>query len=126
MQHLGKLLKNHVETNGLKKRAIANAAGISYNYLSTIFNKSNLDCELWEKLCKASGLNPCCAFDTSDGCKTYSDIYAQTVLGPATVTICTEQKALLDLLAEKERTIQILMASANIAVPGQKRDSNDE
>ena len=116
MQHLGKLLKTHVEANGLKKRDIADAAGISYNYLSTIFNKSNFDCELWEKLCKASGLNPCCAFGASDGCKTYSDIYAQTVLGPATVTICTEQKALLDLLAEKERLIQVLLAQSGLKI----------
>lgn len=48
--------------------------------------------------------------------KNYSDISAQTVLGPATVTIGAEQKTLLDLLAEKERLIQILLAASGIKI----------
>ncbi|WP_304761377.1 hypothetical protein [Duncaniella muris] len=117
MRHLGQLLKNHIETNNLKKRTISDAVGITSNYLSTLFNKESMDCELWEKLCLATGLNPAVAFDTHyTGNKNYSDIHAQTVLGPATVMIGAEQKPLLDLLAEKERLIQVLLASSGLKI----------
>jgi hypothetical protein len=117
MKHLGQLLKEHIETNNIKKRDVANAAGITYNYLSTVFNKASLDCGLWEKLCAASGLNPAIAFDLPIcGNKSYSDIQAHTVVGPATVMIGAEQKTLLDLLAEKERLIQVLMAASGLKI----------
>lgn len=117
MKHLGQLLKEHIETNNIKKRDVANAAGITYNYLSTVFNKASLDCGLWEKLCAASGLNPAVAFDLPIfGNKSYSDIQAHTVVGPATVMIGAEQKPLLDLLAEKERLIQVLMAASGLNI----------
>lgn len=117
MRHLGQLLKEHIETNNIKKRDVADAAGITYNYLSTVFNKPSLDCGLWEKLCAASGLNPAIAFDLPIyGNKSYSDIQAHTVVGPATVMIGAEQKTLLDLLAEKERLIQVLMAAAGLKI----------
>ena len=117
MKHLGQLLKNHIEANNLKKRDISDAVGITSNYLSTLFNKETMDCELWEKLCRATGINPALAFDVPEtGNKSYSDIYAQTVLGPATVTIGTEQKTLLDLLAEKERLIQVLLAASGLKI----------
>lgn len=117
MKHLGQLLKNHIEANNLKKRDVANAAGITYNYLSTVFNKESLDCKLWEKLCAASGMNPAIAFDIPvAGNKSYSEIQAHTVVGPATVMIGAEQKTLLDLLAEKERLIQVLMAATGLNI----------
>ena len=117
MKHLGQLLKKHIETNNIKKRDVSAAAGITSNYLSTLFNKETMDCELWEKLCLASGINPAVAFDVPlSSSKSYSDIYTQTVLGPATVTIGAEQKTLLDLLAEKERLIQVLMAASGLKI----------
>lgn len=117
MKHLGQLLKKHIETNNLKKRDVSAAAGITSNYLSTLFNKETMDCELWEKLCLATGINPAVAFDVPlSSNKSYSDIYAQTVLGPATVTIGAEQKTLLDLLAEKERLIQVLLAASGLNI----------
>ncbi len=117
MKHLGQLLKKHIETNNIKKRDVSAAAGITSNYLSTLFNKESMDCELWEKLCLASGINPAVAFEVPlSSSKSYSDIYAQTVLGPATVTIGAEQKTLLDLLAEKERLIQVLMAASGLKI----------
>lgn len=134
MKHLGQLLKNHIETNHLKKRDVAEAAGITYNYLSTVFNKESIDCALWEKLCAASGLNPASVFDIpAISNKNYSDIQAHTVVGPATVMIAPEQKTFLDLLSEKERiisekerTIQILMGNVGPSVSGQNRDSHDK
>lgn len=117
MKHLGQLLKKHIETNNLKKRDVSAAAGITSNYLSTLFNKETMDCELWEKLCLATGINPAVAFEVPlSSNKSYSDIYAQTVLGPATVTIGAEQKTLLDLLAEKERLIQVLLAASGLKI----------
>ncbi len=117
MKHLGQLLKKHIETNNLKKRDVAVAAGISYNYLSTLFNKETMDCSLWEKLCAGAGLNPAIAFDIPvGGNKSYSDIQAHTVVGPATVMIGAEQKTLLDLLAEKERLIQVLIAASGLNI----------
>ena len=117
MKHLGQLLKKHIETNNLKKRDVSAAAGITSNYLSTLFNKETMDCELWEKLCLATGINPAVAFEVPlSSIKSYSDIYAQTVLGPATVTIGAEQKTLLDLLAEKERLIQVLLAASGLKI----------
>lgn len=117
MKNLGELLKNHIETNRLKKRDIAEAVGITPNYLSTLFNGKDMDCSLWEKLCIATGLNPACAFEVPVGInKNYSDIHAQTVVGAATVTIGAEQKPLLDLLAEKERLIQVLLAASGLKI----------
>lgn len=124
MKHLGQLLKNHIEANNLKKRDVANATGITYNYLSTLFNKETMDCLLWEKLCTASGLNPAIAFDPVGNNKNYSDIQAHTVVGPATVMIGSSQNALLDLLAEKERLIQVLMAASGLNI-GTKTEQNN-
>lgn len=117
MKHLGQLLKNHIETNRLKKRDIADNAGITPNYLSTLFKDNDMDCSLWEKLCLAAGLDPATAFDMPiGGNKSYSDIQAHTVVGPATVMIGAEQKTLLDLLAEKERLIQVLLAASGLKI----------
>lgn len=117
MKHLGQLLKKHIENNHLKKRDVATAAGITYNYLSTVFNKETMDCALWEKLCVGAGLNPAEAFDIpAGGNKSYSDIQAHTVVGSATVTIGAEQKVLLELLAEKERLIQVLIAASGLNI----------
>ena len=117
MEHLGQTLKNHIEINHLKKSEIAKSVGISYNYLSTLFNKSTMDCALWEKLCMATGLNPSIAFSTPIlGHKNYSDIQAKSFAGPATVTIGSDQKILLDLLAEKERLIKVLLAASGLKI----------
>lgn len=117
MKHLGQLLKNHIETNRLKKRDIADNAGITPNYLSTLFKDNDMNCSLWEKLCLAAGLDPATAFDMPiGGNKSYSDIQAHTVVGPATVMIGAEQKTLLDLLAEKERLIQVLLAASGLKI----------
>lgn len=117
MKHLGQLLKNHIETNRLKKRDIADNAGITPNYLSTLFKDNDMDCSLWEKLCLAAGLDPATAFDMPiGGNKSYSDIQAHTVVGPATVMIGAEQKTLLNLLAEKERLIQVLLAASGLKI----------
>lgn len=117
MKHVGQLLKKHIEDNHLKKGQVAAQAGISYNYLSTIFKQKSIDASLLERLFVAAGLNPAVVFDVPTGeSKNYSDIQAHTVVGPATVMIGSEQKALLDLLAEKERLIQVLIAASGLKI----------
>lgn len=133
MKHAGKILKKHIEDNHLKKGQIAAQAGISYNYLSTIFKQESIDAELLERLFVAAGLHPAIVFDVPEQVsKNFSDIIAQTILGNASVNI-SQNENLRELLAEKERiiaekerTIQILMSNAGLSVPGQNRDNNDK
>lgn len=116
MKHLGNLIKNHIETNRLVKKTVAEAAGVSPTYLSTLFNQDSMDCKLYEKICHAIGLSPAAGFDDGGNYgKMLSDISANTVIGPATVTI-GENKALKELLAEKERMIQVLLSASGIKI----------
>lgn len=133
MKHAGQILKDHIEKNGLVKGDIAKAVGISYNYLSTLFKKASFDTELLEKLYVAAGLHPAVVFDVPEKIqKNYSDIEAQAFLGTAMVNIGQNEnmRELLDakdrIIEEKERIIQLLMANANSAVPGQKRDNDNK
>lgn len=116
MKHLGSLIKNHIEVNKLVKKTVAEEVGVSPTYLSTLFNQESMDCQLFEKICHAIGLHPAVGFDEPvPASKVLSDIYAKTVIGPASVTI-GETKALQDLLAEKERMIQVLLAASGIKI----------
>lgn len=132
MKHVGQILKQHIEDNHLKKGEIARAAGISYNYLSTIFKQDTCDAKLLEKLYVAAGLHPAVVFDVPDKIqKNYSDIEAQAFLGTAMVNISQNEnmRELLDakerIIEEKERIIQLLLANAVSAAPGQNRDSDN-
>lgn len=133
MKHIGQILKNHIENNHLKKGHIAAQAGISYNYLSTIFKQSSCDADLLERLYVAAGLHPGIVFDVPEQVnKNLSDIYAQTMLGNASIQI-NQHENLRELLAEKERiiaekerTIQILMGNRGLEISGQKRDNCDK
>lgn len=113
MKHLGQTLKDYIEQHHIKKVDVANKVGITTNYLSTIFTKQSIDCALFEKLCDATGLNPMEVFEMAGTTisKQYSDITASTILGHATVSI-GEANALRELLDEKERLIQILLAQS--------------
>lgn len=133
MKHVGQLLKKHIEDNHLKKGQIATQAGISYNYLSTIFKQASCDADLLERLYVAAGLHPGIVFDVPEQVsKNFSDIIAQTILGNASVQINQNEnfRELLAekerIIAEKERTIQILMSNAGLSVPGQNRDNKDK
>lgn len=130
MKHIGQILKKHIETNHLKKGQIASQAGISYNYLSTIFKQASCDADLLERLYVAAGLHPGIVFDVPEQVnKNFSDIYAHTMLGNASIQI-NQYENLRELLAEKERiiaekerTIQILMGNREPELSGQKRDN---
>lgn len=131
MKHVGQLLKKHIESHGIKKNEVAKAAGISFNYLSTIFAKPSIDAQLLEKLYIAAGLNPAIVFDASvGGYKNMSEISSTAVLGTSTITIgeAASLKMLLEekdkQLEEKERTIRILMAQLGLPVLEQNGNNN--
>ncbi|MDE6011084.1 MAG: helix-turn-helix domain-containing protein [Muribaculaceae bacterium] len=133
MKHIGKILKEHIESNRLVKGDVAKQAGISYNYLSTIFKQESIDANLLERLCIACGLHPSVVFDVPQEIESmYQDIWAKTLLGHAKVEINSNEnlRALLNekerIIEEKERTIQILMSRAGIPGPGQNRDNYDK
>lgn len=116
MKHVGQTLKNYIETNNIKKRDVADTVGISYNYLSTIFTRDSIDCQLLEKLCKATGLTTGQFFDDGGGAaKAFSDIHQQTLVGSPTISV-NDAATLKALLDEKERTIQILMAAKGFEI----------
>lgn len=116
MKHAGELIKNHIETNKLVKKNVAESVGITPTYLSSLFKEKSMDCALLEKICHTIGLNPAVVFDApAAGVQILSDIKATTVIGPATVTF-GETKALQDLLAEKERMIQVLIATSGLNI----------
>lgn len=131
MRHIGQILKKHIEENHLKKGQIAEKAGISYNYLSTIFKQASCDADLLERLYVAAGLHPGIVFDVPEHVtKAFSDIYARTLLGNASIQI-NQNENLRELIAEKERiiaekerVIQILMGKITPSKPGQERDND--
>lgn len=133
MKHVGKILKDYIESHGLLKTQVAKQVGITYNYLSTIYKKESIDAELLERICVAIGLHPAVFFDfPEEAGSTYKDIWAKTIIGNAQVQI-NENESLRELIAEKdrmiaekERTIQILLSKSGVDVPGQKRDNYDK
>lgn len=133
MKHVGQILKDHIERNKLVKKQIAETVGITQNYLSTLFTKPTFDAELVEKLFVAVGLNPAVIFDVPEQLvKQFSDISAQTLLGNASVAIGSDDglRVILaekeKMIAEKERTIKILLEIIDTQKAGQNRDSSDK
>jgi hypothetical protein len=133
MKHVGQILKDHIERNKLVKKQIAETVGITQNYLSTLFTKPTFDAELVEKLFVAVGLNPAVIFDVPEQLvKQFSDISAQTLLGNASVAIGSDEglRVILaekeKMIAEKERTIKILLEIIDTQKAGQNRDSSDK
>lgn len=133
MKHIGKTLKEYIESHKLVKGEVAKQAGISYNYLSTIFKQPSLDAGLLEKLCVAIGLHPSEMFEVPEEItNSYQDVWARTLLGNAKVEINSNEnlRALLAekerIIEEKERLIQILLSQGGITVTGQNRDSHDK
>lgn len=130
MKPIGPIIKKYIEERKMVKGEVAKKVGITYNYLSTIFQKETLDAALLERLCVAIGLNPMTFFDYGNDGETvsYSDIKARTHVGNAEVKInhnsTDYERALADkeriieeknrLIEEKERTIQILMAASGL------------
>lgn len=130
MRPIGPIIKKYIEDRKMVKGEVAKKVGITYNYLSTIFQKETLDAAMLERLCVATGLHPMTFFEYGKEGETvsYSDINAKTNVGNAEVKInhnsTDYERALADkeriieeknrLIEEKERTIQILMAAYGV------------
>jgi len=112
MKNIGPELNRIMTERRIVRKDIAKEVGITPTYLSAIVRKNSIDCEL--KICKAIGISASYFFDDTHG-NHVSDISATTLFGNANVNITQgEVKMLKELLAEKERTIKILMAERNI------------
>lgn len=122
MRHIGTTLKTFIEQNRIPKTEVAMRAGISKTYLSTIFNKPNLDAAMLEKLCAAIGLSPMAFFDMIPAQPAGpTGISAGSILGTASVSMANE-KLYNDIIADKERTICILLETIDDL---RKRDKNE-
>lgn len=121
MKHIGNEIKRLIDEQHLTKIKVAQAVGISPNYLSTIFLKSSIDCALLEKICKVINAHPAQFFDDGTNSSYHvSGLNTQSQFGNATVQISQgEASAMHQLLAEKERTINILLRSKGFYPPEQ-------
>ena len=107
MKHLGNEIKRLIDEKRLVKKDIADALGYTPTGLSAILRKESIDCALLVKICEIIGVSPASFFcDGADYVK------------PAPTA--KEYETLLQLLNEKERTIQILLAKN-----GTKTGQND-
>ena len=107
MKHVGEILKTHIESNQLVKKEVAACVGITYNYLSTIFQKPTIDCELLEKFCNCLHISPLMFFDVEQTSEyNYkSNNQVRTKNGKAELHIDSHNNGNEALLAEKDRVI---------------------
>lgn len=116
MKHVGSLLQKYIEDNNLVKKEVAESVGITYNYLSTIFKKDSIDCELLEKFCRALHISPLMFFEL-DQTSEYNYKSNNTVFSPrgkAELHIDSHNGSNDALLAEKERVIKTQEETINI------------
>lgn len=112
MRHVGEEIYRIIEEKHLVKKDVANKIGMSYANLATIKNKSTIDCQLLENICKVIGVSPSYFFDDYQGNNKIGDVNTNVGVGSATVNISQgEAEMLRQMIAEKERTIQILLRS---------------
>ena len=94
----------------MKKSQFASAIGLQHAAsLSRIFRSSTVQCEMLEKICRALDVHPSYFFDDGTSGATAQ---ASTVIGNASASAVSQSEdiaVLRELLAEKERTIQILL-----------------
>lgn len=119
MKDFGKTLYQIIHENNLSRKDLAEKIGITPVYLSNLQKRDYFDVRLLEKICRVLGVSPMIFFDDdfSKDCKgrLVGDISNATVIGNATVNVGSEVEHLKELLAEKERIIQILLKQAGLA-----------
>ena len=111
MKHIGNTIKGLVEARGIKKIQFAKEIDLAPESLSRFFKHSSIQCDLLDKICRLLDVSPSYFFDEPD-CSSQATAQASTVIGNASanaVAQTAETAALRELLAEKERTIQILL-----------------
>lgn len=111
MLHIGHEIKNAIESNHLVKQEVAEQLGVSPTYLARMFNMEDMKCSSLDRVCKVIGLSAARIFE-QEGSVSVQNVTANTVIGPAKAELNVtpgEVATLRELLAEKERTIQILL-----------------
>ena len=112
MKHIGQTVKALVEAKGLKKSQFALDIELDHpESLSRLFKSPSIQCDRLDKICKLLNVSPSFFFEDSDGAP-HATAQASTIIGDANasaVAQSAETAVLRELLAEKERTIQILL-----------------
>lgn len=114
MKHIGNTVKSLVEARGIKKAQFALDIGLQHaESLSRIFRSSSVQCDMLERICRVLNVSPVYFFDDAAD-SPQATAQASTVIGNASasasaVAQSAELATLRELLAEKERTIQILL-----------------
>lgn len=111
MKHIGNTLAQIIEERNITQKSVADKMKITTVYMSKILRKDSIDCALLERFCQALDVPPSMFFDTPE--------QPQTIVGNNNIQAvnCTialaakerEVELLKELLADKERTIKILM-----------------
>ena len=111
MKHIGQTISAILERKRLTQKHVAEKIGISAVYMNHILKKDSIDCALLERICNALNVSPSLFFDENS--------HSQNIVGSNNIqainsTIALEAKErevelLKEVLAEKERTIKILL-----------------
>lgn len=112
MLHIGNEIKKVIEENHLVKQEVAEKLGVSPTYLARMFNMEDMKCSSLDRVCKVIGLSAAHIFE-QEGSVSVQNVSANTIIGDARTEVNVtpgEMATLRELLSEKERTIQILMA----------------
>ena len=112
MLHIGNEIKKRIEENHLVKQDVAAQLGVTPTYLTRMFHLPDMKCSSLDKVCKVIGLSPSRIFE-ENGQVNVQNVSANSYLGDATAEVNItpgEVATLRELLVEKERTIQILLA----------------
>jgi len=121
MKHIGNTVKCLVESRGIKKARFAQDIGLAHaESLSRIFRSKSVQCDMLEKICRVLDVHPAYFFDDAADLST-AMAQASTFIGNANASAVAQSGELVtlrELLAEKERTIQILLGKIG-AITGQ-------
>lgn len=111
MLHIGNEIKKVIEENHLVKQDVAAKLGITPTYLTRMFHTPDMKCSTLDKVCKVIGLSASHIFEQSEQVQV-QNVSANSLIGDAKAELNVtpgEVATLRELLAEKERTIQILL-----------------
>lgn len=127
MKHVGEEIHRIIEAKHLVKKDVASQAHMTYANLANIKRKPSIDCQLLENLCKIIGVSPAYFFDDNQQNFQAKGININTDIDYANVNISHgEIEMLHQMLAEKERTIQILMQSRGFSAETNTRQNSKE
>ena len=111
MLHIGNEIKKAIEENHLVKQDVAEKLGVSPTYLTRMVKLEDMRCSSLDKVCKVIGLSAAHIFEQNEQVQV-QNVSANSLIGDARAELNItpgEVATLRELLAEKERTIQILL-----------------